>query len=389
MIDTDVSRRKFNNIKWSDTDQDLLPMTIADMDIATPDFIREALNQLLSEKVLGYSLPEPAFYESIIQWQRQRHSVELTRDQLILLPSVVTGISLSLRTLTQPNDAVLVMAPYYPKYRNLIQNTDRQLVAFPLVQKEGQYVINFERLEKIIASKKVKAMIICNPHNPGGRVWTNAELQQLHELAREYNVLIIADEIHDDTIFSDNYPVSMLSNLMGAESDAHTILITAATKAFNLAGTKLAYLAVKNPSLLAQLQQAAEAEGIQEVNTFGVVATQTAYQQGERWLTEVNQYLEANRDDAYDYLRENVPLIKPMLPQASYLMWLDFAAYGLTDEALDETLRRDAHLALNPGIDYGQSGGGFMRLNFAVDKEVLKTALHRLKQFDQTIKASK
>lgn len=388
MIDTNVNRRQDHNVKWSVTknDDQLLPMTIADMDIATPQFIREAIQRVLDKKVLGYIMPSTGFYDAVIHWQKERHGVRLKREQLIMLPSIAVGLSLAIRHLTQVNDGIIVMSPYYPPYRQLVINNQRQFVEFPLVQREGQYVIDFDRLDQVMSDSQAKAIVVCNPHNPGGCVWTTTELQRIQDIANAHHVLVLADEIHDDVVFSDNRPVSMLSDLMGEEAVNQTVLLKSATKAFNLAGLKCAFLAVKNPQLLATLKQAAAAEATEEVNTLGLVATRTAYEQGAQWLTEVNGYLEENRNFAYGYLRENIPMIRPMYPEGTYLMWLDFMAYGLTDDELDAKLRELGHLCLNPGIDYGKTGSGFMRLNFAVDRSVLEDAMHRLKTFDQAVR---
>ncbi|MCH5461529.1 putative C-S lyase [Lactobacillus sp. LC28-10] len=388
MIDTNVNRQHGNNVKWSvikDDDQ-LLPMTVADMGIATPQFIREAMQRVLDTKVLGYTMPSTGFYDAIIRWQKEHHDVTLKREQLILVPSVAVGLSFAIRHLTQVDDGIIVMSPYYPPYKQLVDDNHRQFVEFPLVQREGQYVIDFNRLDQLMTDSQAKAIIVCNPHNPGGCVWTTTELQRLEDIANAHHMLVLADEIHDDVAFSDNVPVSMMSDLMGEEAASQTILLKSATKAFNLAGVKCAYLAVKDPQMLTTLKQAAAAEAIEEVNTLGMVATQTAYEQGSEWLTEVNAYLEENRNLAYEYLREQVPMIRPMYPEGTYLIWLDFMAYGLSDAELDTKLRDLGHLCLNPGIDYGKTGKGFMRLNFAVDRSVLKDALHRLKHFDESVR---
>lgn len=388
MIDTNVNRQRGNNVKWSVTkdDDQLLPMTVADMDIATPQFIRESMQRVLDQKVLGYTMPSTGFYDAIIHWQKEHHDVTLKRDQLILVPSVAVGLSFVIRQLTEVGDGIIVMSPYYPPYKQLVVDNHRQFVEFPLVQRVGQYVIDFTRLDQLMTASQAKAIIVCNPHNPGGCVWTTTELQRLQDIANAHNMLVFTDEIHDDVAFSDNVPVSMMSDLMGEEASSQTVLLKSATKAFNLAGVKCAYLAVKNPQLLATLKQAAAAEAIEEVNTLGMVATRTAYEQGSEWLAEVNAYLEENRNYAYEYLREEVPMIRPMYPEGTYLMWLDFMAYGLSDAELDSKLRRLGHLCLNPGIDYGDTGKGFMRLNFAVDRSVLKDALQRLKRFDQAVR---
>lgn len=385
MIDTHVNRKKHDNIKWQvlKDDASLLPMTIADMDIATPQFIRDELQAVLDDKVLGYTAPSADFYQSIITWERGHHAVTLTPEQIILMPGVVTGLSLAIRRLTQRGDQVIVMAPYYPPYKQVITDNGRQMVTLSLVQRDGQYVIDFDRLATLMTDPITRAIIVCNPQNPGGRVWTNAELQRITELAYQHKVFILADEIHDDTTFSDAYPVSMLSDLMGTAATEQTVLLKSATKAFNLAGVKASFLATKNPRLLAVLKRAATAEQLEELNTFGLVSTQAAYEQGGEWLAEVNQYLEENRNLAYTYISQHIPRIKPMYPEATYLMWLDFMAYGVTDKQLDQALREKGHLCLNPGIDYGQEGHGFMRLNFAVDRDVLKEALHRLQVFDK------
>lgn len=390
MLDTDVSRNNPNDDKWgvSQKDPDLLPMTVADMDIATPEFIRDALQNVLNQKVLGYFHPSAEFYDAFIHWQKLHHGMTLTRNQIILMPSVAVGLSFVIRNLTQVGDGVIVMSPYYPPYREIIEGTHRQFVDFPLIQIEGQYVIDFNQLDQLMTDTKATTILVCNPHNPGGRVWTNMELQRLHDLANAHGMLVIADEIHDDTVFSDNTPVSMLADLMGDEAAGQTVLLKSATKAFNLAGVKTSFLVTKDSAMLSTLRAAADAEALEELNTFGLVATRTAYEQGEQWLSEVNAYLQDNRDFAYEYIRENIPLIRPMYPEGSFLMWLDFMAYGLSDEELDDKLKTVGHISLKPGVEYGASGHGFMRLNFAVDRVVLEDALHRLEAFDKAVKGN-
>lgn len=381
-----VNRKNGPSVKWDIArvagDDRMLPMTIADMDIATPDFVLEAMRSVLDDQVLGYVAPSHDFYQAFIHWEAVRHSVQLTRDQIILASGVVPAMAFAIRHLTATNDRIVVMAPYYTPYEKIVTGNHRQFVAFPLKEIDGQYAINFEALEDVLAVANTAAMVICNPHNPSGRVWTLPELQRLQSLANKYNILVLDDEIHDDTTLPQNYPISMLSKLMAPDKVAKTVMFKAPTKAFNMAGSKVSFMVTCHPELLATLKDAAAAEAFEELNTMGLVGAQAAYERGAEWLDAVNGYLAENCEHLVTALKETTRIV-PMRPEATYLAWLDFRAYGLSEDQLIDELMGQDQLVLNAGSSYGDEGLGFMRLNFAVDRSVLDQAIERLQAFDQ------
>lgn len=385
LLDTEVDRKNSNCVKWNVlsacSEPELLPMWIADMDIAVPCLVTDAIRSVLNRKTLGYVEPSSDFYSEIISWQRQRHSVSLTPDQILLAPSVVTGLSLAVRHLTDVNDKLVVLAPHYPPYKEIVTNNGRRLVALPMKIAGGQYQIDFARLADTLADPQVTAMIFCNPHNPGGRVWTREEIIHLNQLAEENDVLLMSDEIHNDIYYSGHKTVSMLED--GLPVCKNVIVFNSASKAFNLAGAKVSYVFSQNNELLRKLATGIQQECMNEINTLGLAATKTAYAQCKDWLTEVTGYLQENRNFAAAYFKNHLPNIRVMIPEATYMFWLDFSQYDLSCAELMNALVHRAKLYLNPGIDYGAAGAGFMRLNFAVDRSVLQEGLRRLEIFDE------
>lgn len=387
MIDTNVSRNKTNCIKWNVRnlyhDPVLLPMWIADMDVATPAIVIQAIQRVLATKVLGYVQPTEEFYTSIISWENQRHHVTISQDQIILSPSVTTGLSLIIRNLTEIGDTVLIFEPYYTPYKWIVEKNQRRLLTVPMQIEAGKYRINFDKLVRIFEKNNISALIFCNPHNPGGRVWSKEELTKLYQIISKYNCLLISDEIHNDIEFSENSTISLYNQIFSQVEQENTIVLKSASKAFNLAGIKTSFIFCKNLVYLKRLKTAAFKEQTDELNSLGLVATETAYRSAAGWLAAVCSYLEDNRNYAINFIRQNIPNIKPMIPEAGYLLWLDFKNYGFSDQKLKENLIQKAHLFLNSGLSYGDAGSGYMRLNFAVDRKVLEEGLQRLVKFDQ------
>lgn len=387
MIDTNVSRDKTDCIKWNVRnlyhDPVLLPMWIADMDIATPAIVMQAIQKVLDTKVLGYVQPNEEFYNSIISWENQRHQVAISKDQIILSPGVTTGLSLIIRNLTKIGDTVLIFEPYYTPYKWIVEKNQRKLLTAPLQIEDGKYKINFDKLTEIFEKNNISALIFCNPHNPGGRVWSKKELMNLYQIILKYKCLLISDEIHNDIEFSQDPTISLYSQAFSQSDQENTIVLKSASKAFNLAGIKTSFIFCKNLLYLKKLKTAAFNEQTDELNTLGLAATEAAYRSASGWLTAVCSYLEDNRNYAINFITQNIPNIKPMIPEAGYLLWLDFKNYGFTDQELKEKLIQKAHLFLNPGLNYGDAGSGYMRLNFAVDRKVLEEGLQRLVKFDQ------
>lgn len=362
--------------KWAITAQqgheDVTALTIADMDFETPDFI---LNNLVpTSRVLGYEEPSDQYYDSIINWQKQYHHVSVNKNEIIPLTGVLPGISFALQKVTSPNDAVLVFDPVYGPFSMAVNNLNRKLIEFDLtISGDGQYEIDFDKLKDTLSKQKIRAMIICNPQNPSGHVWTRADLLKLSELAQQNNIFMIADEIHQDLVFEPERYTSLFE-IPGVEG--YAIVISAPTKTFNMPGVQSAYMFVKDAFLRDQIKSLMDDQFISGISTTGVLATTAALTQGKSWHDELMKYLKENRDTIFELF--DGTKIKPMLPQATYLMWLDFSAIGLSDLEIDRKLINDAKVQLNMGSQYGQDGTGWFRLNFATSRDQLVKAVRRI-----------
>lgn len=375
-FDTIINRVNTGSNKWAITDQpehkDVIAMTTADMDFATPSFVRNHL--LPTTPILGYTATPQAYFDSIINWQAKHHQLTLTKEQIIPLTGVLPGLSFALRTITQPNDNVLIFDPVYAPFFSAIKNTGRHILNFNLsVDDQDQYCIDFNQLEHTLATKRVPLMILCNPQNPSGHIWSKADLTKLVSLAKQYNTFIVADEIHQDLVFQ---PAAFTSLLELPDAQSISLVISAPTKTFNMPGVKSAYMFVKDAYLARQINALIESEFAGEISTVGLNATIAALTRGEQWHTELIDYLRDNRDTAYDLFKNSN--IEPMMPQSTYLMWLDFTKTGLSDAAIDAKLINDAKVQLNIGAQYGEIGHHWFRLNFATPKEQLVTAVERI-----------
>lgn len=375
-FDTIVDRVNTGSNKWAITDQpenrDVTAMTVADMDFATPNFIRESL--LPTSPILGYVSTPKAYFNSIIKWQAKYHQLELTPKQIIPLTGVLPGLSFAMRTITQPNDNVLIFDPVYAPFASAIRNAGRHILNFNLtIDSEGQYCIDFKQLEQTLASQRVPLIILCNPQNPSGHIWSKSDLTKLVQLAKQYHTFIISDEIHQDLVYQ---PTAFTSLLELPDTDSVGIVISAATKTFNMPGVKNAYMFVKDEYLANQINTVIESEFGAEISTMGFNATTAALSKGEQWHDELIEYLRDNRDTAYQLFSNSN--IVPMLPQSTYLMWLDFSKTGLADAEIDHKLVKDAKVKLNLGSQYGENGTHWFRLNFATPKQQMIAAIERI-----------
>ncbi|WP_170999526.1 MalY/PatB family protein [Paucilactobacillus kaifaensis] len=375
-FDTIINRVNTGSNKWAITDQpehrDVIAMTTADMDFATPKFVRD--NLLPTTPILGYSEASQAYFDSIISWQKKYHHLTLTPEQIIPLTGVLPGLSFALRTITKSNDNVLIFDPVYAPFSSAIRNAGRHILNFDLtIDSQDQYYIDFDQLEHVLATQRVPLMILCNPQNPSGHLWTKSDLTKLVDLAKRYNTFIISDEIHEDLVFQ---PAAFTSLLEIPETDGIGLVISAATKTFNMPGGKNAYMFVKDEYLANQINTLIEAEFANGISTIGFNATTAALSKGEQWHAELIDYLRDNRDTAYKMFTASN--IEPMLPQSTYLMWLDFTKTGLSDVVIDEKLINDAKVQLNLGSQYGENGSHWFRLNFATPKQQLVPAIERI-----------
>lgn len=380
-FDQPIERLGTNSVKWDAilqmyNEQELLPLWIADMDFKAPAGVLQAYQKLLDHGVLGYADTPESLYTAIIDWEKKHHQLTIEKEEILFFSGVLAGIATAVQAFTKPNDTILIHDPVYPPFANIITTNHRQLVRSQLIEEKGHFVMDFGDIEEKFKQHQVKVMILCNPHNPGGRVWLKEELQQLGELCRKYGVLVFSDEIHQDLVFSPNEMTSFFA--AGDGFSDFSLQFTSMTKTFNLAGIKNSIVFAKNEKLRKQLEHKQAENFQQEINTFGLAGMEAAYETGEEWLAELLPYVQSNIAYTMTFFQEHLPKVKIMKPEGTYLLWLDFSAYGLADEELEERLVHKGKVVLNAGISYGPSGKQHMRLNVACPQAILAEGLKRI-----------
>lgn len=308
-------------------------------------------------------------------WEKNQHGYEIEPDDITLIEGVVPALSVSIQAFTQEGDAILINTPLYPPFTRSIQLNKRKVVTSPLVEQDGRYTIDFEQMEQDMIDNDVKLYAFCSPHNPGGRVWTKEELSRVADLCRKHHVILVSDEIHQDLVLFGHQHHSI--NTVGDYSD-FAVILTSATKTFNIAGTKNAFAIIENPILKKQFRDRQLANNQHEISTLGLIATETALTYGQPWLEELKQVLEENITYLIDYFAEHAPGIKVMKPEGSYLVWLDFSAYDLSHDALQQRLRDQAKVILNDGTSFGIEGKNHARFNVAAPIDHVKLAAQRI-----------
>jgi cystathionine beta-lyase len=378
-FDEIIDREGTACVKWDLRDKvfgnpDVLPMWVADMDFKTPDFITNAVIQRASHPVYGYSYRTEGYYTSIINWMKSHHGWTIERDWISFSPGVVPVLYMATLAFTEPGDKVLIQTPVYPPFFDAVQKNDRQLVFNPLILNKNRYEIDFEDLDRKLP--EVKMMIISNPHNPVGRVWTKDELLEIGRLCLKHKVLLISDEIHCDLVFNayKHIPTASLS----PEISDNTITCIASSKTFNTAGLSTSNVVASNKGLREKLDKVIQSVHIDSGNLFGSVASEAAYTHGEEWHRLLIGYLESNVNIIRSFLKEKLPAIKLIEPEGTYLLWLDFRELGMPQPELVRFLIHDARLGLNDGTAFGTDGTGFMRINIGCPKSMLLEGLHRL-----------
>ncbi|MGB6179587.1 MalY/PatB family protein [Carnobacterium sp.] len=377
-----IDRKDGLGLKWNHLEQafgseEILPMWVADMDYANPQPIIDSLKKVLDGRILGYTAPPESLYNAIIHWQKERHQMELSKDSILFSPGVVPSIALIIQALTNEQDAILIHDPVYTPFSNMITLNKRRLVRSPLLIENNQFKMNFKDIEKKFIEEKVKLFILCNPQNPGGRVWSKKELTTLAELCKKHGVLIISDEIHGDLIFSPHQFTSLVT--LDPSYQDFVLTLSAATKTFNIAGVKLSMIYIQNPKLYEQVSYYQECIEHSGLNTFGYVATETAFSKCEPWLKELMINLSDNLETITTCFDTELPNVSYMKPEGTYLFWFDCSSLRLTDEELMEHFVRVGKIALNSGAAYGPGGSQYLRLNFAAPKELVEEGLKRIK----------
>lgn len=382
MIDFDFNtlpdRLENHSMKWKEVEanRDLLPLWVADMDFLPFPKMKAAVEAYAQRGDYGYPYFSDQVLESIQTWEKEEHGYGFEKEALVLIEGVVPAISVAIQAFSKEGEAVLINTPVYPPFARSVKLNNRQLVENSLVEKNGRFELDFEQLEKDLVENQVKVYVFCSPHNPGGRVWSPEELVKVAELCRKHNVILISDEIHQDLALFGNKHHSL--NTLGDFKD-FTLILGSATKTFNVAGTKNSFAIIENPELRAIFKKRQLGNNQHEVPTIGLVTTETAFRYGRPWLTKLKKVLEENINLVVERLTRETQ-IKVMKPEGTYLVWLDFSAYGLDDEELHRKIKEEAKLILNVGSTFGKEGLGHARLNVATPQATLKEALDRLSQ---------
>ncbi|WP_449449707.1 MalY/PatB family protein [Streptococcus suis] len=363
--------------KWRkvETDKELLPMWIADMDFEPLPEIRQVIRDYADHHVFGYPYASDSLYQSIIDWEDRQHGYKIERESILLIEGVVPALSVAIQALTEEGDAVLINTPVYPPFARTVKLNNRQLVTNSLVDMDGVFRIDFDQLEKDIVENQVKLYIFCNPHNPGGRVWTREEVLAIGCLCQKHGVILVSDEIHQDLTLYGHKHYSF--NTVDESFKEFSIILSSATKTFNIAGTKNSFAIIENPSIRKTFAKRQLINNQHEIPTIGLLTTEAAFTYGDEWLKELKVILERNIDFVEEYLTTHTR-IKVMKPQGTYLIWLDFSAYELEHVELFDILHCKAKLILNDGLTFGKEGKHHARLNVAAPFNMIEEACQRL-----------
>jgi len=355
---------------------DLLPLWVADMDFRTPDFIVDAIRKRTEHEIFGYSFRSESYNQSIVNWLKRRHNWEIKPEWISFSPGVVAGFTLAIEAFSNPGDGVIIQTPVYFPFFDSVKETGREMIENPLRLENGRYYFDLEDLKQKI-SPTTKLLLLSNPHNPGGMAWNEAELSELAQICLENKILIISDEIHSDLIF-EGYRHTPLAGISD-EIAQNCVICMAPSKTFNTAGLTTSFLVIPNKRHLVAYERKMRLPHLHMGNIFGTLALEAAYTHGDEWLAQLLTYLEGNFAFLNQFFQENLPQVKVMRPEATYLIWLDFSAFKLTDEALNQKLI-DAGVGLNRGVQFGKQGSGFMRLNMGCPRSVLQEALIRIQK---------
>lgn len=375
---TAPNRLSHHTYKWKETETDpqLLPAWIADMDFEVMPEVKNAIHDYAEQLVYGYTYASDELLQAVLDWEKSEHQYSFDKDSIVFVEGVVPAISIAIQAFTKEGEAVLINSPVYPPFARSVQLNHRKLVSNSLKEEHGLFQIDFEQLEKDIVENDVKLYLLCNPHNPGGRVWEKEVLERVGQLCQKHHVILVSDEIHQDLTLFGHQHISF--NTVSPDFKDFALVLSSATKTFNIAGTKNSYAVIENPTLYAQFKHQQLVNNHHEVSSLGYIATEMAYRYGKPWLVALKAVLEENIQFAVEYFAKEAPRLKVMKPQGTYLIWLDFSDYGLTDDELFTLLHDQAKVILNRGSDYGNEGELHARLNIAAPKSLVKEICKRI-----------
>ena len=355
---------------------DILPLWVADMDFRSPDSVVEALKKAVDHGIFGYSRADESYFDAVAAWYQKRHHLTLQPEWMTCTPGIVFALSIAVRAFTQEGDAVLIQPPVYHPFSRAILRNKRTLVENPLVFKDAHYEIDLEELEQKVLDEHVKLMILCNPHNPVGRVWTREELTALADICLRHHVYVISDEIHGDFVWQGHEQTPYAS--ISEEACLHSMMCTAPSKTFNLAGMATSNLFIPDPEMRRKFRSELLDVGQENMNRLGLFACRAAYEGGGEWLDQLIGYLAGNLALVRDFCKNRVPQIQLVEPEGTYLAWLDCRELGMTDDELMAFFSNEAKVWLDPGTHSGEQGSGFMRFNLGSSRSVIAQALDQI-----------
>lgn len=362
---------------------EVLPLWVADMDFQVSEEITKSLHAAVEHGIYGYTQPKDPYYNAIMNWMKKNHQWETKREWIVKTPGVVFALSAAVKAFTKPGDAVLIQNPVYYPFTNIIRDNDRRVIDNTLVYEKrvtegkSQYSIDYEDFERKIVQENIKLFILCNPHNPVGRVWTREELQYLGEICLRHHVIVVSDEIHNDFVYP-GFEHTVFANVDPRFAE-FTVTCTAPSKTFNLAGLQISNIFIPNETLREAFQKEIDKTGYDEPNALGAVACEAAYRGGQEWLDQLRAYLLENLNFLRAYLQEKIPQIHLVEPEGTYLVWLDCSELGISGKELDQFIVEKAGLWLDGGAMFGPSGADFQRVNIACPRATLELALDKLK----------
>ena len=375
-FDSVYDRRGSGSLKWDlPKDEGVIPLWVADMDFKTAPCVTKALKDRVEHGIFGYEMVPEAWYEAIASWLLKRCDLRIDKDWLIPVPGAVPALSAALKAITLPGDQVITFTPAYNCFFSSIRNTGCELSPSHLLWQNGSWKIDFKDLKEKASQERARAILLCNPHNPTGRLWTGDELEQIASIACDYDLYVISDEIHSDIRPQGSAFTSLAT--IDESFRLKSVILNAPSKAFNLAGCQNAYMLIKDPDLRERCDRAVNINEVCDVNPFGVAATIAAYNEGSEWLDAMNAYIRENLNIASGIIKKELSKAAFSIPDAGYLLWLDLKAYGKSSEKLFETMLKHK-VMLNRGTDYGPAEDGFMRLNTACPRALLEEGLSRV-----------
>ena len=378
-FDKTIDRRATNSYKWDSAPEGVLPMWVADMDFRTAPAIIDALQKRVAHGIFGYTRVPDAYYDAVTSWFSRRHGWNIDREWIIYTSGVVPAVSAVIKALTVPGDKVIVQTPVYNCFFSSIRNNGCEIVSNPLRRTADTYEMDFDALERCAADPRAKVMLLCNPHNPAGRVWTPDELTRLGNICLRNGVTVVADEIHCELVYQ-GFKYTPFASL----SDAflhRSVTCVSPSKAFNIAGLQIANIVAFDNDLRSRIDKAININEVCDVNPFGVAATIAAYNEGEEWLNQLVDYLHGNYEAMAEFCRRELPEFPITRLEGTFLVWMDCSSLGMPSDALEHALLDDARLWLNAGTMYGAEGEGYMRWNIACPRSVMLDGLNRFLNF--------